>query len=876
MVLLLFFFVLAVPGFAAAEHAQTVLRVGFVREEGYLTIDQKGYYSGYAYEYLQTLSQYGSWRCEYLEGTWEQCLERLRSGEIDVMAGISDTAENEQSMAFSSLPMGRTHMDFVVRGGQRNLRSFVGSAQALRYGKLSYDPSSPGLERMAKQQGIRLQPKLYRSMDQMTEDYVQGRLDGFSSSLQHRAAFPVAAFFDVTPLYLAVRKGNTELLDKLDRAMESMELLDPQRQSRLFEKYYRQGSTRPLSLTEEEREYLQQKGSLIAVGTPGERPHSYFEHGEYRGNLAEIMRRIAADLGITFEYIETQSNEEAIQLLNEGRADIITEFYCDYNWGRQHHLHLTTPFMQLHYAAVTRRGTALPERPRIAVARGHFYVEAFVVRRYPDEELVYFDTMEECLRAVSEGNADLAFMKSDMTQYSIRQGDFMNLMPSGDVWFTHDVSIGVSDQADPVLLRILNKEINHLDPELIQRIMAKSLLDQKETVSLKILAYNHPLEFFGILLFIAVLIITSLIYILQIRRRHTKHIQELAYTDPVTGLHNQYWFEQHVPKLIEEHLADMKAQLVVVVLGMSRMDILLESYGREFVREQLCVLAEELRMQADWVKVVTSVSGHLLLLCRMDSLPDFVELLQQALQEYTAVKRSELNLQLNLKAGVCVLPRRSDKLAQTISCAETAYAELYGVAEVVQVFDDKLQQELDCSKKSRATWRKPCSGKSSRYGISPNMISVRTASVVLRHLCAGAVRSLDFLCQGSSLSFLSAMVLSWPWTFMCSRQHCAGSGAAWIMVCLLCLYRSISHACICRRRIICSACSVWLSFMDCQPEQSSWSLRKRLLQILRIRSSAGKSKTSCNRCSRWDFPFRSMILVRVTLRLCCSRCCRWM
>lgn len=79
---------------------------------------------------------------------------------------------------------------------------------------------------MAKQQGIRLQPKLYRSMDQMTEDCVQGRLDGFSSSLQHRAAFPVAAFFDVTPLYLAVRKGNTELLDRLDRAMESMELLD--------------------------------------------------------------------------------------------------------------------------------------------------------------------------------------------------------------------------------------------------------------------------------------------------------------------------------------------------------------------------------------------------------------------------------------------------------------------------------------------------------------------------------------------------------------------------------------------------------------------------------------------------------------------------
>lgn len=50
-----------------ASLLQNMLRlycVGFVREEGYLTIDQKGYYSGYAYEYLQTLSQYGSWRCE--------------------------------------------------------------------------------------------------------------------------------------------------------------------------------------------------------------------------------------------------------------------------------------------------------------------------------------------------------------------------------------------------------------------------------------------------------------------------------------------------------------------------------------------------------------------------------------------------------------------------------------------------------------------------------------------------------------------------------------------------------------------------------------------------------------------------------------------
>ena len=45
--------------------------------------------SGYAYEYCQILSGYTGWSYEYKYGTFDEMLEALKKGDVDLVAGIS-------------------------------------------------------------------------------------------------------------------------------------------------------------------------------------------------------------------------------------------------------------------------------------------------------------------------------------------------------------------------------------------------------------------------------------------------------------------------------------------------------------------------------------------------------------------------------------------------------------------------------------------------------------------------------------------------------------------------------------------------------------------------------------------------------------------
>ena len=54
-----------------------ILRVGYMDQPGYLSLDEPGDYSGYAFEYMETLATYGNWRIAYVPGTRQECRRRL-------------------------------------------------------------------------------------------------------------------------------------------------------------------------------------------------------------------------------------------------------------------------------------------------------------------------------------------------------------------------------------------------------------------------------------------------------------------------------------------------------------------------------------------------------------------------------------------------------------------------------------------------------------------------------------------------------------------------------------------------------------------------------------------------------------------------------
>ena len=86
-----------VYAFAAENQKEKVVRIG-VPDDTYDKINENGKRSGYGYEYLQKIAGYTGWKYEYVDCTWENCFDKLKNDEMDIIEGISYTKERAEKM----------------------------------------------------------------------------------------------------------------------------------------------------------------------------------------------------------------------------------------------------------------------------------------------------------------------------------------------------------------------------------------------------------------------------------------------------------------------------------------------------------------------------------------------------------------------------------------------------------------------------------------------------------------------------------------------------------------------------------------------------------------------------------------------------------
>lgn len=91
------------PVCASAEEYRTV-RVGYYQAGGFQEGDgSTRMRSGYGYAYLQKVASYTGWRYEYVPGTWDELYEKLKTGDIDLMAGVAWSEERQSEVLFPDL-----------------------------------------------------------------------------------------------------------------------------------------------------------------------------------------------------------------------------------------------------------------------------------------------------------------------------------------------------------------------------------------------------------------------------------------------------------------------------------------------------------------------------------------------------------------------------------------------------------------------------------------------------------------------------------------------------------------------------------------------------------------------------------------------------
>ncbi|MCF7854025.1 MAG: transporter substrate-binding domain-containing protein, partial [Candidatus Pacebacteria bacterium] len=89
---------------AAAEDTETV-RVGAYNNPPKIFTTADGRTAGIFPDILAEIAQRKGWKIDYIRGTWEQCLDRLRTGDIDLMVDVAKSSEREERFTFSRVPV---------------------------------------------------------------------------------------------------------------------------------------------------------------------------------------------------------------------------------------------------------------------------------------------------------------------------------------------------------------------------------------------------------------------------------------------------------------------------------------------------------------------------------------------------------------------------------------------------------------------------------------------------------------------------------------------------------------------------------------------------------------------------------------------------
>ncbi len=461
-----FIFVGSITAFADGGRSDDdTYRAGVFYFEGYHMKDGERL-TGYGIEFLSLVSEYSHLSFEYTgyESSWNDMQKMLEDGEIDVVTSARRTEEREEKFDFS-LPIGRNKTVLSIQVDNKNLhRGDYASYNGMRVGLVEGSSQNESLVEFAKEKGFTYTTREYADAKELAAALQAGdEIDAIlSSNLRKAENEKELDIIEEADFYAIVKKGNTELLDEINYAIEQMDINEGDWKNELFYKYYGPSYSSALSFTEREKEYIRQVVSgekTIAVTALGDRaPYSYTENGKLTGIMpdyfAEVMK-LAELSHDNFKFVTPDTNGVNVILDSTG-AD-----------GRGFN---TNSYMTASMARVTRQDFKGDIKVvAVADSQGEELVRSFL----SGYEFKSYATGEEAMRAVLSREADAAYVYAYTAQLFINHNRNSSLYYSLMNGMSTNFSMRISENTDHELITILNKCIKQMSDDTLNQLASK-------------------------------------------------------------------------------------------------------------------------------------------------------------------------------------------------------------------------------------------------------------------------------------------------------------------------------------------------------------------------------------------------------------------
>ena len=514
----------------SASAAETVsqherVRVGFFAMDGYHMMDEDGNRSGYGYDFLRLMARYWDVDYEYVgyDKSWDEMQRMLIDGEIDMVTSARRTPEREELFDFSR-PIGTNNGILTVRSDNSTIvEGKYSTYDGMRVALLRGNSRNDEFAEYARTKGFTYKSVYFDSAEEIAEALQNGTVDAIvTSSLRKTNNERILEKFGSSDFYVIVKKGNTELLNKINYAIDQMNAAEGSWKTTLYNKNYETTDTKNLEYTEKEKRIIAQyskENPLHILCDPTRYPYSYTENGEVKGILPDYFRKIADYAGLSYEflvpatrdeYIAYQSNKDAVNISIDARLD--TDNYAETKeWG------LTAPYITMRMARVTRRD--FDGKIHVVATVNQTASTSIAGVLAPGAEKLMCSTRQEMMEAVRDGKADAAFVYYYMAQA------FVNSDTTGTMTYTlleqptFSYRMVVSSTENHALAGILTKAMYAMPDNLVEDLATQYTTYKATNLTLADMIRLHPATAVAIIVFISWMAVTIIIIVNRLRTR---------------------------------------------------------------------------------------------------------------------------------------------------------------------------------------------------------------------------------------------------------------------------------------------------------------------------------------------------------------------
>ena len=412
--------------------------------------------------------------------SWDDMQQMLEDGEIDMVTSPRKTPEREEKFDFSR-PIGTNNGILTIRSDNSTIvDGNYSTYNGMRVALLNGSSRDKEFADFAGNKGFTYDPFYFDTTAEMEEALQSGNVDAIAAtSMRKTNNERIVDKFDSSEFYVIVKKGNTELLNEINYAIDQMNAVEGDWKTALYNKNYESIQTKNLEYleyTEKEKSIISQyskNNPLHVLCDPTRYPYSYTENGEMKGIIPDYFRKIADYAGISYEfltpatrdeYIAYQKNKETTDISIDARLE--TDNYAETKkWG------ITAPFITMQMARVTRRD--FDGKINVVATVDQTVSNSIEDAMAPGAEKLMCSTRQEMMEAVRKGKADAAFVYYYMAQA------FVNSDTTGTMAYTlleqptFTYRMVISSTENHALAGILTKAMYAMPQYLVEDLAAQ-------------------------------------------------------------------------------------------------------------------------------------------------------------------------------------------------------------------------------------------------------------------------------------------------------------------------------------------------------------------------------------------------------------------